>query len=319
MLLNQYENLSFNILIIGCAVVILPFLFTVLFSFIKFRSSKNIGIYINVLTASMLIILGSFGFFREALSLLTESHGSPTEPISPYTKKPDSILKLICIGVMVSGAFLGIIFSVLTRYFIAKKNELHQDHFIHNHSDHIFNLRDIDNKKDKWSAIVLLLNHRVVEAISLGILIVIPFLDENKHQNHQYYQFPMEKLGFIIIFIVHMIPEAIFIYHRQTQMGVSRNKALLNSFLMKIVIIPIMTISAFIIQVVNPYSFSTAWILPFLYSVTGSVLIFVSVIELIPEFIDNKDMSNKTWFNIIGYFTLGICFSISICILHVHH
>ena len=306
--MEEFENLALNLLIVGSAVVLVPFLFVLIFSFIKFKSTKNIGLYIYALTSSMLIILGSFGFLREALAI--------SEDI--YVGFNSSIQTIIIMAIIVGGALFGIIASILTRFVIIKKNShIHQSHITHDHNDHIFNLRDIDNVKNKWSAIILLLNHRIIESLALGVLLVSHSHDGHSITSGNGYEFPIENLGFIIIFIVHMIPEAIFIYQRQIEMGITRRRALINSFIMKLIIIPIAVFGAFVLQAI-PNNLETGWILPFLFATTGSILIFVSIIELVPEFIDNKNMSNKTWFTVIGFFTFGILFAITLSLLHIH-
>lgn len=301
--MNKYENLTISILIVGLAAIFIPFLFIVFFSFWKFKIVKNIGVYIYALTSSMLVILGSFGFLREAAEIITHEYS---------TKNPHD-LTLVTIGIMVSGLILGIGISVLTRYLIIKKTgNIHHSHAEHSHNDHIFNLRDIDNQKNKWSAIILVLNHRVIESLSLGILLVGHFDPTNSS-----YQFPIENLGFIIVFIAHMIPEAVFIYYRQREMGLTKIKSLLNAFYTKIIILPFIFVGGFALQAIPP-SEATDWIMPFLFTVTGSILIFVSIIELVPEFIDNKNMSSKTWYITILFFTIGMIFALALTLLHTH-
>ncbi|MGL5630246.1 MAG: hypothetical protein ACRDCG_00550 [Mycoplasmoidaceae bacterium] len=299
--MSIYLTLIINIIIIGSVVIIIPFAAVLVFSFIKFKNLKKVGLCLNMLTTSMLIILSCFGFFREALSLLSDKY-------SHNYNGPG--LTLILISIFLSGIFLGIILSFLVKYLIILKTNSLDSNFLDTNTKNFSNNLSIPVKNalsKKWSAIILLLNHRIIESIALGMMLV-------QTSNNNFYSFPLEKIGFLSLFILHMIPEAIFIYHRQIEMKIVLKKALTNSLIMKIIIIPLMTIGAFIIQWLQ-HNNSFYWILPFLYIATGTTLLFISIIELIPEFIENRNMSVKSWYTCILFFLFGTIFSIAISLI----
>ncbi|MGL4768701.1 MAG: hypothetical protein ACRCW6_00550 [Mycoplasmoidaceae bacterium] len=303
--MSIYLTLIINIIIIGSVVIIIPFAAVIVFSFIKFKNLRRVGLCLNMLTTSMLIVLSCFGFFRESLSLL--SNKDSPNLIKNYN---GPCLTLVLISIFLFGIFLGIILSFLVKYLIILKTNSLNSNFLDTHTKNLSNNLSIPVKNalsKKWSAIILLLNHRIIESIALGMMLV-------QTSNNNFYSFPLEKIGFLSLFILHMIPEAFFIYYRQIEMKIVLKKSLTNLLIMKIIIIPLMTIGAFIIQWL-PHNNSFNWILPFLYIVTGTTLLFISIIELIPEFIENRNMSVRSWYTCILFFLFGTIFSIAISLI----
>ena len=150
-----------------------------------------------------------------------------------------------------------------------------------------------------WS----LLSHKIVAGLSLAMTV---------YGSSQLWAF--ENLGMIIILIVHMIPESIMIFHKANEILKSKTKALLLTLGLQFVIVVFMIIGIFIFNAIS----NVTWVMPFLYAIAGSSMMFVSVFDLVPEFIHNKNMTKRQWYMTISVFSLGLLFGVAMCLLHTH-
>ncbi|MDE5775160.1 MAG: hypothetical protein K2H51_02420, partial [Malacoplasma sp.] len=58
------------------------------------------------------------------------------------------------------------------------------------------------------------------------------------------------------------------------------------------------------------YLVYAGWVLPLANISGGSVITFVGIIELVPEFLHHKKMSSKEWYKLIICFSVGIVFAL---------
>ncbi len=298
-------NLLNNSLFIGTLVVALPTLFTIIFSWFRFDKFKSTSIYISSFMASMMIILATFGFMREAFLGLDGGHVHEHHNLLSSDHDHSGSYSLgIIVAIIMGGCIGGLLISILTRLVVSKfAKETHINHHHHNHSDILYNTNDIETKSSFVVVIWSLLAHKIVAGLSLAMTVY----DSNS-------LWGFENLGMIIILIVHMIPESIMIFHKANEIFKSKTKALMLSFGLQFVIIIFMIIGIFIFNALT----TTNWVMPFLYALAGASMMFSSIFDLVPEFIHNKNMSKKQWFLTIIVFSLGLLFGVAMCLLHSH-
>lgn len=279
----------------------IPFISIVICSFFKIKLIPVTKMYLYAFTTGLLIILGSVGFIKESIEHLNESSKN-----GDMDYLGNSITQIVVkTAVVLSGAILGIISIFLIRWLTFKnKKEIHKSHFDHNHNDHMSNYSDIDNESAlKKNGLILLLSHRIVDGISLGILTSGSTTIGS-----------FESWGMIISFIIHLIPTTIIIYLRQVDIYRSRKKALFNSFWMLLINIPFTLIGSFCAYGIQ-YIY---WLMPLLFSFSGTIMVILSIIEIIPEFIHNKEMKTKKWYLAVLMLAFGILLGILLLSLHHH-
>lgn len=292
--MNNYLLLTYNLLILISIIVLIPILCTFIFSLLKRKNFKNLNIYLYSFTAGLLFIIGTMGFLAESYEKILHRYEN------------DKFYYLYLFLTIGLGSIFGVIISILSRFVVARKNNNKLiEHCEHNHIVDIFNLSDLNKKSSSWSTIILLLSHRIIEGLSLGMLIVSSMKNEI---------FRFENLGIILVFIIHIIPETIVIYDRLEKMNISRTKIFIHILVMKLIIIPFLFIGAFLFNFLNNY----VYLISALMACTGVILIFVAVIEIVPEFIHTSKINAKTWYTTLGFFGLGLITSILISLIHSH-
>ena len=285
-------------LMIGVPGIILGFI-----SLFKVKMNKIVKVFLYAFATGIVLILGSVGFIGEAIETLNH-HYSETPNVSGVEST------LVKMGVVVGGALLGCILLVSVRLLSIKKNvELHNHHEFHAHNEHITNYSDIDNKHaNKTIAVILLMSHRIIDGLSLGFM-------ANTTQNSIG---AFESWGMIITFIVHLIPMSIVIYFVEIDIKGSRAKAFGYSILMLLITVPFVFVGAYTAEYLSPDQTNTFWIMPFLFSVSGIIMIILAIIELLPEFIDNKEMTTKQWYLSLLCLIGGLLLGILLLCIHSH-
>lgn len=66
------------------------------------------------------------------------------------------------------------------------------------------------------------------------------------------------------------------------------------------------------------FAINIYWPLPFLFSMSGGILVLMSIIELVPEFIKNRSAKAKTWYITIIFFIIGVILSLILSLIHTH-
>ncbi|MCT4469360.1 ZIP family metal transporter [Mycoplasma sp. HS2188] len=291
--------------------------------FIK-KPKKEFSIYLYSFITGMFIILGSFGYLREAIEITSRGSGLKGNNI------PTSNIYLYNILIIVGGSLLGIISAFTIKYIvyatIKRKYNLKNSIFVHTHEaghhhgelehqhthgDHIWNNNDLAEvetkqykKKNKWTALILLLGHRIPEGLLIGISLFNLIHNQNVSA---------VSIAFFISFVMHTIPEEIVFYYRQREMGIKPIYAVLNSIAGLSLIIPFIFIGVFGAEFLEKIPALKAFIM----ATVGSVMVFTAMVEFLPEFYHNN-LEKKKWFITLLMFFLGIIFTIFVLSFHTH-
>lgn len=325
--LNNWDNVAINATILIALAIGLPTICVGILALFKIKINPRNSMYLYAFTSGLMILLGTVGLIGEGVEHLKEYYnnhgeGGSTSPINV----------LVIVSVLIGGALFGMGIVFLTRYLILKKERLEKriskDELklnkielnncidgICQHSEAIYNYRDIQKrearlkKSNKSIAIILMLSHRLVDGISLGVFAPIGNLNEIA---------AFANWGIIIVFIIHLIPSSMVIYLTQLDIYNSRLKAYLYSLGLLLIFVPFVYIGAFMSYGVGLEGDGTFWIMPFLFTTSGTILLLMSILELIPEFIDNRNMCKKQWTITILCLTAGIVLAIALLAIHSH-
>ncbi len=287
----DYSTLLYNDLIIGSLVLFVPMLFCLAFSsFGKFIQKPLTSVLIYSFMAGMMIVMSTFGLMRESFEE-SEEH---------YAEQGEWIVILI----VLSGSIIGLLITLLIRIIIGRKNrEIHVHHEFHNHNDLLYNINDVENKQSFWMVLISLLGHKIIAGISLGMFVF---------RSNGIMQF--QSFGLVIVTLIHMIPEAVLIFHKYYSISKSLWKSLMITLLAQAVVFIFMIGSSFLFDYIS----NVKWLMPLLLSISGGSILFVSVVDLVPEFIHNKNESNKQWNWILFTFCIGAIISVGLTMIHHH-
>ncbi|RXY97259.1 hypothetical protein D8X55_00985 [Malacoplasma penetrans] len=292
---NLNIAIAVNLVIYAVLLISVPSIVIGIISFIKPKIKAKTSFYLYAFSSAVFLMVGTVGLIREGYE--------GTETFTHELPNSEGINQLIMAGIIAGGALAGLTVVIVFRYFFVKfSGEVHKTHDNHSHDDHIFNLSDIDNPKAAWLVIFLILSHRTIDGFVLGG--TVAKMSTGADLN----------LGLFITFILHIFVEVLIVYYRQVQYGQKRWKALFYNFVTLLAIVPVMVIGAYI----NQYLAQVAWILPFVNVSGGSIIAFVGVIELVPEFLHYKRMSSKDWYKLIICYSVGIVFALFILSFHTH-
>ncbi len=292
-------DLIYIILIVSLIVISIPWIYGILLPIFKPKLSGNSSIYLYAFSSGFFIILSIFGFFSEA-----------KEELTFYLEKkkfdPFSIMG-INIGIIGGGAFLILSISILIKFLIAKKLSQKEEHSLeteHDHSNLIYNMNDV-NLKSKILALILLLSHRIPGGLIIGFLIA----SIQKKGG----EISVINIMFLLTFALHIIPEELVLYYRQIEIGINKWKATLYSFLGTLLLVPFIFIGAYSSESLG----KNVIVLSFLKVCVGSIILFSSLVEFIPEFL-HKKMDAKSWYITISLMMLGVVFGLILFSIHSH-
>ena len=284
-------------LVVGSILMVVVIIFGILIPVLKPKIKKKSMVYLYSFSTGYFIVLALFGLLREAMNTLTDNTKSHSH----------SIQNIIIISVLVSGILIGMGGGLLFRFVLSKSSgELHIKHEDHSHSDHIFNVSDIDNPRGKWVAILLLLSHRLVAGATLGLLVYNINIGDGSVINETF------NVGIILAFILHLVPEVLIIYYRQREAAISQWRAIVNGLLFKFTMIALIVIGAYL----GSWISTVYWLMPLFLTTSAAAMSFAAIFELTPEVLDNKEFLNNNWYKIA--FTLISSFVIAVAILTIH-
>ncbi len=291
-MLQQNLLTLYNSLIVGSLVIFVPMIFCLIFSsFGKLINKKLTSTIIYSFLSGMMIIMATFGLMKEGFE----------ESVKYYESEGMWIPILIVIVGVTAGLFI----TLLIRFLIGKhSHEIHEDHSAHDHSDILYNISDVENKNSFWMILISLMGHKVIAGISLGL-----FISDASGI------FEFINTGLILITLIHMIPESILLFHKYYSISKSIWKSILIIFLSQMVIFIFILISAYSIESIQS---SCQWLMPLLFSISGGSILFVSIIDLVPEFIHNKNCSAVQWQYILVAFCIGVIASVALSMVHSH-
>ncbi|UUD36793.1 Uncharacterised protein [Mycoplasmopsis californica] len=318
------QNLTFFIfgLIVSLALISIPILVAIFAPLIIKKPQKQLSIYIYAFVTGMFLILGSFGYLREAIEITSKGYNLASSQNQIYLGN---------ILIVFGGALLGVVIAfyikLIVWWVIKRKTHLQNSVFVHVHGvghhdgeeEHthvhdnvIFNKNDIvelpkaqeQNSKNKWTALILLLGHRIPEGLLIGLSLYRLMMG---------YQNAAISVAFFISFVLHTVPEEIIFFYRQREMGIKPIVAVFNSIGAIALLIPFIFIGIYSAE----YIMNEPFIQAFIMATVGSIMLFTALIEFLPEFYHHK-MNKKLWLTTIALLFVGILFTILILCFHVH-
>lgn len=299
--MSNLHTLIIIISSISLFVVGIPLLYGILLPIIKPTISNNSYKYLYAFSSGFFLMVATVLFIGESKTHLEE--------FFIETTKNNAVATKFIVGSIVAGiVFFGLLISLGAKYFFVKtrKSKNLNDVFVdnHNHDEMIFNINDY-NPKSKTMAIFFLLSHRIPDGIIIGLLC------------SQIAREGVDPVSIIFLcsFIMHIIPEELIIYYRQIEMGISRKKATLNSLLAVICIIPLIIIGA----VISWFSLENELAIHIIQLIAASFLLFISIIEFLPEFLHDIKISGKEWYITMLIFIIGIAIGLFVISLHDHN
>ncbi|AYK04629.1 ZIP family metal transporter [Metamycoplasma hominis] len=296
--LATFVNLIIYILIL----LGVPSLVLGVISIFKLKITDKKNIYIYAFATGMFLMIGTVGFFKESF----DWSNSYLHGLRAYSETNIPWIQAAIIGL---SALLGLILVILGRFIFVKylKTDVHADHDKHNHSDHLFSIKDFDNPRAAWGAILMLMSHRIIDGLFLGYNVYTLTSIGGTYK---------ANIPLIITFNIHILLEILVVYYRQIQYGEKKSKAILYNFLTFLLIIPFMLIGGLLGQYIEHSK--VFWIIPSFLALGGGIITFMSIFELVPEFIHVRNQSPKVLYTSFALFSLGLVLTIVILCFHTH-
>lgn len=303
---NLELTILVNLLIYILILLSIPLIFMGIISLFKVRVTSKKSIYLYAFSTGMFLMIGAAGFIKEGYVLLEQwFHDSSTTGGLKYTGGKPAIEQSYIALIVGLSALIGLGTVILGRFLLTRKKELHKDHKEHDHSEHFVSFNDIDNPKEAWTAILMLLSHRLIDGLVLGLSVYQLTTNGVNKAN----------LALIITFNIHLLLEVVIVYYRQIQYGEKKSKAILFNFITLILIIPIMFLGAFIGKFLN----KVGWLIPSLEILGGSIIVFMAIVELVPEFIHYRNENKKVIYTTLIIFALSIILTLILLSFHTHN
>lgn len=303
---NLELTILVNLLIYILILLSIPLVFMGIISLFKVKVTSKKSIYLYAFSTGMFLMIGAAGFIKEGYVLLEQwFHDSSTTGGLKYTGGKPAIEQSYIALIVGLSALIGLGTVILGRFLLTRKKELHKDHKEHDHSEHFVSFNDIDNPKEAWTAILMLLSHRLIDGLVLGLSVYQLTTNGVNKAN----------LALIITFNIHLLLEVVIVYYRQIQYGEKKSKAILFNFITLILIIPIMFLGAFIGKFLN----KVGWLIPSLEILGGSIIVFMAIVELVPEFIHYRNENKKVIYTTLIVFALSIILTLILLSFHTHN
>ncbi|WP_027120372.1 ZIP family metal transporter [Mycoplasmopsis lipofaciens] len=313
------------VIIASFVMLFIPFLITLIFPFLKKDTlSKKGSVILYAFVTGFFITMALFGFLRESLE--KSSLSAKAEGFSGWSLYGWNIL---LVG---GGLTAGLSFGWFLRFIVKKAtsskikedpkaslyihiHDLSHDHEheAHDHSNialnHKISHKEVTNKKSdtklKIVALLLLLTHRIPAGFLIGYSFNAFFTTGA--------QFGALNAAFLISFILHLIPEEIIFYYRQREMGISKWKAVFNSFASLLLFIPLMLLGIYLGKYINQIWQLSA----FVQAMISGTFLFTAIIEFLPE-INHAHHDKKFIKKVLFVFLLGIIICATILSFHDH-
>lgn len=315
--LTVFANTSLlSLLIIG-----IPMLVTLGLFLVKKNMSENFAVYLYAFSSGLLIILSTLGLIGESNHGVSElmTHGGI------YEELPLVNQTLIKVGIVGGGTIVGLIVAITIKISIFKYHRRKSNSFNgatlleHNHSHHeddhhvhndqkccVVNMEELIKKNGKLSSMVIISSHKFIDGISLGI-----FASEATGI------FQFDNIWIILLFIIHDLPITVIIYFTQKVNKVSKPKILLYTLILNLITVPFIFIGGFAGHSLE-HQPNLALVVPFIQAFAGGVLIFTTLMEIVPEFIHNHHLCTKHWYITVLWLSCGIVLSLIFTLIDMH-
>lgn len=289
------------IFVISAFVIGVPLIYGICLPIFKPRISPRAYKYLYAFSSGFFIMMSTVLFIGESKTHLEE------EFITIFSD--NIVLAKTITGIMIASLILvGLLFSLGLKYFFAKhfkgKAINYENETKHDHDELIFNLND-HNPKSKAFAIFFLLSHRIPDGLIIGTLAT---------QIAKSGDINPVNIVFLCSFLIHIIPEELIIYYRQIQMNIPVKKATINSLIAVCSIIPLIILGS----VITWFSLNNEFAIHVVQLIAASFLLFISIVEFIPEFIHDVKTNGKEWYIIILIWIIGIAIGIFVLSFHDH-
>ena len=289
------------IFVISAFVIVVPLIYGICLPIFKPRISPRAYKYLYAFSSGFFIMMSTVLFIGESKTHLEE------EFITIFSD--NIVLAKTTTGIMIASLILvGLLFSLGLKYFFAKhfkgKAINSENETKHDHDELIFNLND-HNPKSKAFAIFFLLSHRIPDGLIIGTLAT---------QIAKSGDINPVNIIFLCSFLIHIIPEELIIYYRQIQMNIPVKKATINSLIAVCSIIPLIILGS----VITWFSLNNEFAIHVVQLIAASFLLFISIVEFIPEFIHDVKTNGKEWYIIILIWIIGIAIGIFVLSFHDH-
>ena len=289
------------IFVISAFVIGVPLIYGICLPIFKPRISPRAYKYLYAFSSGFFIMMSTVLFIGESKTHLEE------EFITIFSD--NIVLAKTITGIMITSLILvGLLFSLGLKYFFAKhfkgKAINSENETKHDHDELIFNLND-HNPKSKAFAIFFLLSHRIPDGLIIGTLAT---------QIAKSGDINPVNIIFLCSFLIHIIPEELIIYYRQIQMNIPVKKATINSLIAVCSIIPLIVLGS----VITWFSLNNEFAIHVVQLIAASFLLFISIVEFIPEFIHDVKTNGKEWYIIILIWIIGIAIGIFVLSFHDH-
>ncbi|QKT05282.1 ZIP family metal transporter [Mycoplasma sp. OR1901] len=331
---NEIGSKIILVLIFLMILLSIPTILSITLPFAKKLLNSNVKVYLYAFSTGFFIILATFGFLRESIeqsSMYASTHA--------YWSKNTYLLNILLVG---GGSLLGLVIAIMIKFVISYKlnqklmksrklsvfihEHNHSDGEIHHHSHEEFlsNKDDRINlaedtifvekveKKLKLIALLLLLTHRIPEGLLIGYSLSQNILiGQFAEMGSTDAGVTTLTIAYLFSLILHLIPEEFIFYVRLRESGFSPIKSLMISFLGLSLFLPFMLIGIFV------NIGSQGYINSLIYSTIGTIFIFTSLVEFLPEFY-HWILNKKKYFFVILIMFIGIIFAIFILSFHSH-
>ncbi|WP_033160284.1 hypothetical protein [Mycoplasmoides alvi] len=315
---NKWADFNINSAILSGIIILIPIIIAFIIPLFEKRKNNKLRstLYLYAFTTGFFIVLGLFGEVTEGKELAVEA-ATLVDPNNIWLSIGYQII------VLLFGSIIGLCSALALKYFVSKKwgkfnsnfpIEEHSDHdAFHNHPHiHEFffakqkpNDRNGNYIKTKSTALYLILFHRLAAGLFLGYIVYnLVALNYNEHSVVSDRSSGI-NLAFLIGFFLHLIPEETIVYYRQREMGIKRNRSILNSILMILILIPFIFLGANIGQFVS----EIWWLNAIIHIIVGVLFVFTALVEFFPEVI-KESTTQKKWYISILMLIIGIatCF-----------
>lgn len=254
--------------------------------------------------ANRLLYAFSSGFFliTATVLLISESKTHLEENFQQIVSN-DIGAKAITATVICAIVLGALVISLIFKFLFSKNKKGHSAHN-HSHDDEILMLSS-ENKRTKGFAFFFLFSHKIPDGLIIGLLCA---------QIAKSPEISVANIVFLCSFIIHILPEELITYYRQIDMGIKKSRAALNSFLADCIVIPLIIIGS----IIGWFSLENEIAIYIIQLIAAAFLLFLSVVEFLPEFLHDVKIGDKRWYITVFVFFLGVAVALFVICFHDH-
>lgn len=280
--------------VISFFIVGAPLILVVLLPIFKPTISEKANRYLYAFSSGFFLITATVLLIGESKTHLEEGLGNVINN--------EVGTKAVLAVVLSMTVLLMLLLSLAGKFFFAKKRGINVHS--HNHDDEII-VNEHKDKRSKAFAFFFLFSHKIPDGLIIGLLCA---------QIAKSPEISIANIVFLCSFVIHVLPEELITYYRQIDMGISKKRAALNSFLADVIVVPLVIIGS----IIGWYSLENDIAIYMVQLVAASFLLFLSIVEFIPEFVHDVKIGNKSWYLTVIIFFIGIAAALFVICFHDH-